>query len=257
MLRIPTEASHTKIKRNLCSYFIIKMILKHCWVQSLNCTSLLANPLPGDGVMMRVSYQNLKLQAGNTSRRANARLLILEWFCRSLLLQVPTIPLPSILPPLQDTSLHNHRKSSNGCTSKLAGAKGCTCPCWYGCAYSATPEIQCCWILRSPGASYRNPCACGWLCPTQVTRAAACSRGTCSPMHSSPAPSLASPRLQLIPIKTYQRSFQTEKRDSRVDTEDRSLPRALVLDHHPKPSSLALIPRSGRCYHEEGTLVNS
>lgn len=30
MLCIPTEASNTKIKGNLCSYFTIKVILKNC-----------------------------------------------------------------------------------------------------------------------------------------------------------------------------------------------------------------------------------
>lgn len=48
MLYVPTEASNIKIKGNLCSYFAIKVILKNCWVQGLNCVSLLANPLFGD-----------------------------------------------------------------------------------------------------------------------------------------------------------------------------------------------------------------
>lgn len=62
MLCIPTEASNTKIKGNLCSYFTIKVILKNCWVQGLNCVSLLANPLSGDRVIMRMSCENKKLQ---------------------------------------------------------------------------------------------------------------------------------------------------------------------------------------------------
>lgn len=48
MLYFPTEASNIKIKGNLCSYFTVKVILKNCWVQGLNCVSLLANPLLGE-----------------------------------------------------------------------------------------------------------------------------------------------------------------------------------------------------------------
>lgn len=156
MLRIPTEASNTKIKGNLCSYFIIKMILKHCWVQGLNCLSLLANPFPGDGVMMRMSCQNLKLQAESISRRANAWLLILEWFCRFS--AVASSHHPTAI-NIATTAGYVPARSQKEFQWMYEQAG--TCSCWYGCAYSATPEIQCCWILRSPGANYGNPCACG------------------------------------------------------------------------------------------------
>jgi len=61
-LYIPTEASNTKIKGNLCSYFTIKMILWNCWVQGLSCISFLANLLSGDRVVKWMPYENKKLQ---------------------------------------------------------------------------------------------------------------------------------------------------------------------------------------------------
>lgn len=63
MLCIPTEASNTKIKGNLCSYFTIKMILKNCSMQGLNCTIILpASPLSRDRVTMWMSYEDKKWQ---------------------------------------------------------------------------------------------------------------------------------------------------------------------------------------------------
>lgn len=125
-------------------------------------------------------------------------------FADSLLLQVSIVPLPAILPPAQDPSLHGQRNSFNGCMRNFAHAKKLhvLMQVWLCLQlYTRTQKLSCRvqmksrWISRSLGANYSCCCARSRFC----TGSQDCSL---SRRHSSLASPLTSPSHDHFPIKT-------------------------------------------------------